>query len=239
MNEKPTALYRHFAADGSLLYVGISLSHLARLCQHRETSGWYGEIARVEIEWFPHREAALSAEKVAIVRERPRHNVIHARFDRQESAEQLDDFPADLPWPIPAKFALIAWGIRSGASEYGAVAVGYQPHKCGSAWWFDKYTSTAGASCAKWRDYSDAEMRNAVLVQYFTLTNVYEIDPRVASQAFLNIQEFRDAIEAGPLGPNLIESDLPYIAKSDPRPEHRFWHSVHVFPRAAAQAAAA
>lgn len=32
-----TELYRHFAADGCLLYVGISLSAVARLTQHRQT----------------------------------------------------------------------------------------------------------------------------------------------------------------------------------------------------------
>lgn len=229
MNDKPTALYRHFAADGSLLYVGISLSPIARLCQHRETSGWYGEIARVEVEWHPNREAALAAEKAAIQAEGPRHNVIHARFG-QAPTDDGDD-PVDIHWPMPAKYALIAWDFEHGGRESGAVAVGYQPYRVRCGDWSKHYHCTSGSAYTRWRDMSSMELRHALLVEYFMLTNVYEIDPRVVSQAFLNIQEFRDAIEAGMLGPNLLEADLPYIAKNDPRPERRYWHSVHVFPR--------
>lgn len=229
MNDKPTALYRHFAADGSLLYVGISLSPLARLSQHRDSSPWYGEIARVEVEWHPNREAALAAEKAAIQAEGPRHNVIHARFGRPVVEEE--DALVEISWPMPAKYALIAWDFEDSGREAGAVAVGYQPYRVGCGDWSEHYHCTSGAAYTRWRDMSSAELRSAILVEFFMLTTVYEIDPRVVSQAFLNIQEFRDAIEAGMLGPNLLGADLPYIAKSDPRPEHRFWHSVHVFPR--------
>ena len=78
---------------------------------------------------------------------------------------------------------------------------------------------------------SDDELKAAVLSDYFMLTHVYEIEPRVVTQAFLNIQEFRDAIEESPMGPNLMSADLPCIAQKDPKPERRFWHSIHVFPR--------
>lgn len=241
MRDDRTALYRHFNAAGDLLYVGISLNAVARLCQHRQAAPWFPDIARVEIEWLPTREAALDAEKAAIRSERPLHNVIYSRFGSAHSygPGRADGFPAQLPWPIPAKFALIAWGIDRDDGKCGAVAVGYQPYRCDAPGWFDGYTYTSGASYSRWQDFNEAELRNAVLVEYFMLTNVYEIDPRVASQAFLNIKEFRDAVEAGILGPNLIGSDLPYIAKSDPRPERRFQHSVHVFPRMAAQAVVA
>ena len=40
------ALYRHFAADGSLLYVGISLSALNRLGQHKQNAEWFDKISR-------------------------------------------------------------------------------------------------------------------------------------------------------------------------------------------------
>lgn len=70
-----TALYRHFDAAGQLLYVGISLSAVQRLGQHRDTAGWYGLIKRVEIEWLPGRLEALHAEAVAIARESPVHNI--------------------------------------------------------------------------------------------------------------------------------------------------------------------
>ena len=72
-----TALYRHFANDGSLLYVGISLSWPSRTKSHASGSRWFDQVARVEIEQFPSREAALEAEREAIKRERPKFNIIH------------------------------------------------------------------------------------------------------------------------------------------------------------------
>jgi hypothetical protein len=56
-----------------LLYVGISLSAVARLAGHR-SGGWSDRIARVEIEAFPTREAALRAESAAIAAEKPVFN---------------------------------------------------------------------------------------------------------------------------------------------------------------------
>lgn len=73
-----TALYRHFDITGQLLYVGISLSAVARLAQHRTTAHWFGRIARIDIEWHETREAALEAEIAAIVCEAPLCNIVHA-----------------------------------------------------------------------------------------------------------------------------------------------------------------
>ncbi len=68
-------LYRHFDKDGRLLYVGVSLSALSRLAQHRDASHWFQEIASVKIEVFEDRKAALAAERDAIVKENPLHNL--------------------------------------------------------------------------------------------------------------------------------------------------------------------
>jgi hypothetical protein len=43
-------LYRHFDKDGTLLYVGISLSAINRLGQHKDNAHWFSSIKRVEIE---------------------------------------------------------------------------------------------------------------------------------------------------------------------------------------------
>lgn len=71
-----TALYRHFDATGALLYVGISLNAVSRLAQHRMTSAWFDQIARIEIEWHPTRTVACNAERLAIQTENPLHNGI-------------------------------------------------------------------------------------------------------------------------------------------------------------------
>src|SRR6516165_2240870 len=69
-------LYRHFDGNGQLLYVGISLSTVSRLSQHRHGSDWFAEIRNVTIEDFPTREAAVAAEQAAIAAEKPRYNLL-------------------------------------------------------------------------------------------------------------------------------------------------------------------
>lgn len=77
-HEGPTQLYRHFDSEGRLLYVGISLSAITRLAQHRSASHWSRAIASVRIECFDTRREALAAEAKAILEERPLHNIAGA-----------------------------------------------------------------------------------------------------------------------------------------------------------------
>jgi len=71
---KPTDLYRHYNADGDLLYVGISLSAVHRLSQHRCGASWYDQIARVDVTRFASRAEAAKAEADAIRTENPLYN---------------------------------------------------------------------------------------------------------------------------------------------------------------------
>ncbi len=87
-----TQLYRHYDASGRLLYVGISLSAVARFVSHKGASGWAHKVAKMTVEAFPTRRAALYAEAIAIRDEKPRHN-IHKPCP--------DDFA---PIPIPPCF---------------------------------------------------------------------------------------------------------------------------------------
>jgi hypothetical protein len=89
----PTALYRHFDADDKLLYVGISLSPTYRLSQHGDCSPWFGRIARITIEWFDSRDAAMAAERQAIKAEKPECNVVHNRADAR--AAYLEELAAE------------------------------------------------------------------------------------------------------------------------------------------------
>lgn len=75
-DDGPTELYRHFASDGTLLYIGISKREPARRAQHRATSRWFPQVHRTEVEQHPTRTAALQAELDAIRTERPRFNVM-------------------------------------------------------------------------------------------------------------------------------------------------------------------
>lgn len=75
------ALYRHFDAAGVLLYVGVSSDPRSRSYSHRRHSAWTEFAVREEVEWLPDRDAALVAEKAAIVSEKPLFNGVHTTPD--------------------------------------------------------------------------------------------------------------------------------------------------------------
>ena len=70
-----THLYRHYGQNGELLYVGISLSAINRLSQHRDHSQWFSSIKNVTLETYETREDALRAETTAILEEKPLYNI--------------------------------------------------------------------------------------------------------------------------------------------------------------------
>lgn len=72
-----TNLYRFFDSDGSLLYIGISLSVVQRLQGHLREKQWIPETGSLTWVTYETREAAEEAERFAIKTERPPHNVIH------------------------------------------------------------------------------------------------------------------------------------------------------------------
>lgn len=67
------SLYRHFDAEGRLLYVGIAKNALCRLNGHKKAS-WYEQLARVGVEHHKSRAHALYAEAIAIRDEQPIYN---------------------------------------------------------------------------------------------------------------------------------------------------------------------
>ena len=71
-------LYRHFDKDGVLLYVGVSQSALHRLKKHRHVSPWFKSIAKVDLTVYKCKDDALIAERQAIKREKPLHNITHS-----------------------------------------------------------------------------------------------------------------------------------------------------------------
>lgn len=77
MENQTTDLYRHYDKHGNLLYVGISLSAVHRLSQHKSNSLWASEITSIEIERFTSREDALQAERQAIEQEKPVWNTTY------------------------------------------------------------------------------------------------------------------------------------------------------------------
>ncbi len=75
--ERPHTLYRFFAEDGALLYVGITADLPARFGRHRDGKPWWSTVANITVEHFEDRRSVLAAEKAAIEAERPLYNTQH------------------------------------------------------------------------------------------------------------------------------------------------------------------
>lgn len=75
LDDQPTALYRFFAADGALLYVGITVDLEKRWSGHQSNKPWWPDVAEKTVQWYDDRPSALAAEAEAIKTELPRHNV--------------------------------------------------------------------------------------------------------------------------------------------------------------------
>ena len=76
--KKTNYLYRHFDKEGNLLYVGISVNPLNRLCNHKTQSRWYDQIKTVTIDDVgPNRALAEKKEIDAILSEEPKYNIFH------------------------------------------------------------------------------------------------------------------------------------------------------------------
>jgi hypothetical protein len=85
---KMQQLYRLYDADGTLLYIGISYSAIARYAQHKADKPWIGDVCRIEIETHDvSRAEILEIERRAIIEERPQHNVVHS------TAKAPDEIP--------------------------------------------------------------------------------------------------------------------------------------------------
>lgn len=74
MSER-NAVYRLFAADDTLLYVGVAKSFGVRWDQHAKAQPWWPLVDHQTVNWYPSREEAEVTEKQAIRTERPVYNI--------------------------------------------------------------------------------------------------------------------------------------------------------------------
>ncbi|MFF7130365.1 GIY-YIG nuclease family protein [Streptomyces sp. NPDC008240] len=70
---RKAAVYRLYAADGSLLYIGSSYNPERRYRDHY-SKPWWPLVARRAEEWHPSKDDAYAAEMKAIAAEEPAHN---------------------------------------------------------------------------------------------------------------------------------------------------------------------
>ena len=67
-------VYRCFAGDGRLLYIGFTAQLGTRMAGHKRSSPWWPEVAKVTRQEFTSEPAALAAERLAIQSEHPAYN---------------------------------------------------------------------------------------------------------------------------------------------------------------------
>lgn len=72
-DDEPAFLYRFWAADGELLYVGITFDPAQRWRQHRRQE-WWPRVTRIAADRFDTWNLALKAESIAHRAERPTYN---------------------------------------------------------------------------------------------------------------------------------------------------------------------
>lgn len=75
--EQLFTLYRFYAADDTLLYVGLTVNPGQRFVDHAHKKQWWSEVAQITLEQHPDHNALVAAERAAIATEKPIHNVIH------------------------------------------------------------------------------------------------------------------------------------------------------------------
>jgi predicted GIY-YIG superfamily endonuclease len=97
---KSEQLYRLFDADGTLLYIGISYSAIARFAQHKADKPWIGDVCRIEIETHDvSRAEILEIERQAIISERPRYNIAKRSGGTRWSNMREPHSEFDHSWP--------------------------------------------------------------------------------------------------------------------------------------------
>lgn len=80
--QEPHWVYRLFDAEGSLLYIGMTINPTARLRHWRSRSSlpryqWFRSVRRVEWRHYSNHFFASEAERHAIRAEQPPHNYAH------------------------------------------------------------------------------------------------------------------------------------------------------------------
>jgi len=129
-----TAVYRLYAADDALLYVGIAKNFGRRWQQHASAKPWWPDVQRQTVDWYPDREAADQTETAAIAEEKPRYNIAKV------SACQI---PAYLLEPLLAALADCSPEARERRTRRVAAAL-YEEGRNGQRGWQTRLVRETG-----------------------------------------------------------------------------------------------
>lgn len=92
----PTYVYRLYAGDGELLYVGITNNIGHRFHQHAKREWWYA-VAEATLDVYKTRDGARLAEAKAIRDESPRYNRVNGWSG---ITEKVRGEPLKSLWPL-------------------------------------------------------------------------------------------------------------------------------------------
>lgn len=97
-------LYRVYAANSDLIYIGCTSNLHRRLAHHRTQSWWAYQAERVVAKVYPDKRSARSAEADAIRGEQPRWNLKMRGSNLNWSQQMFVDYvtsATNQPWVTP------------------------------------------------------------------------------------------------------------------------------------------
>lgn len=119
-------VYQCFADDGTLLYVGSSMSGRSRLAQHRQGSDWWPQVAVIRVEHLTSRPAAEMREADLIRESAPIHNV---RLQAKPPVQMVVIRDAELPIGRALKVERVAAGVSSTRiAQAVGISIGHLSH---------------------------------------------------------------------------------------------------------------
>ena len=95
MTDRSYGIYRLFAEDMTLLYVGMSGRWASRMHEHQATQPWWSEVRATIFEPHVNEPSARAAETQAIKTEHPKYNKTHniASIEPRYSWDALHQTP--------------------------------------------------------------------------------------------------------------------------------------------------
>ena len=95
-SKKPFSVYRMYAEDGELIYVGFTKRGHQRQAEHLSKKSWAWEVVETQWEHFESENLALKREKAVIESENPKYNKVYrgtgepARIEYRLRSEQYE-----------------------------------------------------------------------------------------------------------------------------------------------------
>lgn len=168
MSSKAHTLYRFFAKNGELLYVGRTVDARSRWRTHERTKQWFDDVSSVTRQVYESAELLAAAEVEAIRSERPTHNVVHNGTPRPR--KPVSPTPDDL-------LATRWWNVAGQPNVVEAIATCDDPDL--ESW----------CDCASCHDLRMAEVE--------AIRDEFNFDPTVGSYIDALMARYRDGECAG------------------------------------------